>query len=123
MPKTFFNLPHYYEGLKARRIKQSGRLWLVKVINDPPPYWFVFIRSFNLVQDKKSGAKSIGVWRFQHEEEAHAKFEQLKPLFPAYQKRPPTDKQLAVRAAFAAASRKSSNKLRDGVSDESRDQS
>ena len=64
MPKTFFQLPSYYEGLKARRIKQSGRLWLVRVVSEERrpvqwPYWFVIIRNFNLEKDKVSGATSI----------------------------------------------------------------
>ena len=56
MAKTFFQPPSYYEGLKARRIKQSGRLWLVRVISEEErpvqyPYWFVIIRNFNLEKD------------------------------------------------------------------------
>ena len=35
MAKVFFRLPGYSEGIRARRIKQSGRLWLVPVVNDP----------------------------------------------------------------------------------------
>jgi hypothetical protein len=35
MAETFFKVPGYYEGIRARRIKQSGRLWLVRVVNDP----------------------------------------------------------------------------------------
>ena len=111
MAKLFFSLPNYYEGLRARRVQQSGRLWLVKIINDPPAYWLVFIRNFNLEQDKASGAKSIGSWRFTLEADALAKFAALKSLYPPYPKREPTGKQIAARARFAQKHRKSSNEL------------
>ena len=102
MPKTFFKLPSYYEGLKARRIKQSGRLSLVRVVSEEGrpvqwPYWFVIIRNFNLEKDKVSGATSIGVWRFGHEDQAYAKFAELEPMYPPYAVREPTPAQLAVR--------------------------
>ena len=102
--KTFFQLPGYYEGIKARRIKQSGRLWLVRVVSDPDkessafkPYWFVVIKNFDLEKDKASGATSIGVWRFGYEDQAEAKFAELEPLYPPYVRREPTPAQLAVR--------------------------
>ena len=47
MAKQYFKLTGDYEGLIARRIAQSGRLWLVRVINDGRPYYFVFIRGFD----------------------------------------------------------------------------
>ncbi|MGC2577543.1 MAG: hypothetical protein WA376_08190, partial [Terrimicrobiaceae bacterium] len=100
--KTIFKLPSYYEGLRARRIKQSGRLWLVRVVSEEGvpvqwPYWFVMIRNFNLEKDRASGATSIGVWRFGHEDQAFAKFAELEPLYPPYIRREPTPAQLAVR--------------------------
>ena len=112
MAKTFFNLPGYYEGLKARRLAQSGRLWLVKIINDPPPYWLVWIRGFDQQKDKKSGGTSIGVWRFQREEEAQEKFKELLPVYPAPAPRIPSEKQLEAQRAFTER-RKSSMKLRE----------
>jgi hypothetical protein len=100
--KTFFKLPSYYEGLTARRIAQSGRLWLVRVVSEERipvqyPYWFVIIRNFNLKRDYVCGAKSIGVWRFGHKEQAFAKFEELRAFFPPFVKREPTAAQIAVR--------------------------
>ena len=61
------------------------------------PYWFVIIRNFNLEKDKASGATSIGVWRFGHEDEAFDKFNELEPLYPSYVVKPPTAAQIAVR--------------------------
>jgi hypothetical protein len=55
------------------------------------------IRNFDLEKDKASGATSIGVWRFGHEDEGFAKFDELEPLYPPYVKRPPTPAQIAVR--------------------------
>ena len=109
MAKTFFNLPGFYEGIRARRIRQSGRLWLVKVISDEDkergdswkPYWFVFIRNFDLKKDGACGAKTIGSWRFRREEDAQAKFLELNPFYPPYTPKPPTEAQRAARAAFA----------------------
>ncbi len=98
--KTFFDLPSYYEGLKARRMAQSGRLWLCKVINDPPPYFLVMIRGFDREKDAQTGARSIGSWRFQGEVEARAKFDELTRFFPNKIKEPSL-KQLAARKAFA----------------------
>lgn len=95
--KQYFKLSGYYEGLTAKRIKQSGRLWLVRVVNDPPPYYFVIIRNFDMHRDKASGAKSIGVWRFIDPQDADAKFEELRPLYPPYV---PSAKQIAAREAL-----------------------
>jgi hypothetical protein len=105
MAKVFFRLPGYYEGIRARRIKQSGRLWLVRVVSDPDkreggtfkPYWFVAIKSFNPAKDKASGATSIGVWRFGYEDEAFAKFAELEPLYPPFPTRLPSPAQIAHR--------------------------
>jgi hypothetical protein len=33
--------------LRLRRLEQAGRLELVQIVNDPPPYWFVLIRNFD----------------------------------------------------------------------------
>ena len=101
MAKQYFKLPGYYEGLTAKRIAQSGRLWCLRVCNDPPPYFLVIIRGFNRDRDKASGAKSIGVWRFIDEADAKAKFEELRPLYPPYAIREPTERQLAARRRFA----------------------
>lgn len=98
--KQYFKLPGYYEGLTARRLKQSGRLWLVCIVNDTPPYWFAIIRNFDLKRDRASGAKSIGVWRFIDEGDAEAKFEELRPLYPPHVNREPSAKQIAAREAF-----------------------
>jgi hypothetical protein len=105
MAKVLFKLPGHYEGIRARRIKQSGRLWLVRVVSDPDkreggtfkPYWFVLIKGFDPLRDKASGATSIGVWRFGYEDEACAKYAELEPLYPPYPVRAPTPAQLAVR--------------------------
>ena len=106
MAKQLFKLPGYYKGLIGRRLRQSGRLWLVRVANNPPPYWLVMIRSFHIERDRASGAKSIGVWRFVKEQPAIAKFEELRPLYPPYPIRLPTPAQLAHRAKFAEQKRR-----------------
>ncbi len=110
--KTFFELPSYYQGIKARRIKQSGRLWLLRVVSDPDkasvtfkPYWFVMIRNFNLEKDRASEASSIGVWRFGYEDQAYAKFAELEPLYPPFVPKPPSAAQLASRDRFAKKQR------------------
>jgi len=101
MAKKYFNLPGYYEGLTAKRIEQSGRLWLVRVCNDPPPYWLVMIRGFNRKREKASGATSIGVWRFTDKVAAKAKFDELRQHYPPYSVRAPTKRQLQARRRFA----------------------
>jgi hypothetical protein len=55
MAKQYFKLTGYYEGLTAKRINQSGRLWLLRVVNDGPPYWLVMIRGFDPDTDRASG--------------------------------------------------------------------
>ena len=97
MAKQYFKLPGYYEGLTAKRIEQSGRLWFVRVCNDPPPYWLVIIRGFNRERDKASGATSIGVWRFIDKAAAKAKFDELRQHYPPYTVRAPTERQLQAR--------------------------
>jgi hypothetical protein len=101
MAKKYFKLPGYYEGLTAKRIEQSGRLWFVRVCNDPPPYWLVIIRGFKRERDKASGATSIGVWRFTDEAAAKAKFDELRQHYPPYSVRVPTERQLRARRRFA----------------------
>jgi len=81
------------EALRCRRLKQCGRLELLQITNDAPPYWFVMIRNFNQSEtgsDRKA-LKGLttpwgnGVWRFQNINAARTKFEQLSqlPLFVA----------------------------------------
>jgi hypothetical protein len=89
------NLAQWYgcaspEGspLRLHRLKKTGRLELVQIVNDPPPYWFVMIRNFNQSDHgpDREALKGIttpwgnGVWRFQDFEKAKAKYEQLAEL-------------------------------------------
>ena len=69
------------KGFTAKRIAQSGRLWLVRVI-DNPPSWVVLIRGFDPIRDRASRAKSVGAWRFVNELGAIAKFNELRTLYP-----------------------------------------
>jgi hypothetical protein len=77
--------------LRCYRLAQAGRLELLRVVNDPPAYWFVMIRNFNpspTGADRKAlegltTASGNGVWRFLDEDQARTKFEQLASL-PIY---------------------------------------
>ena len=92
--KTFFELKAPYEGLRVRRLKVSGRIWLVQVFNDPPPYWFVMIKGFEVRPKGRDHLlvelglvhpdTQVGNWRFTSRSAAKAKFEQLSAL-PLYQ--------------------------------------
>ena len=92
--KTFFELQGSYEGLVVRRLKQFARVALLKVINDPPPYWFVRISGFNVSPKGRDRVlvelglvhpeTQVGNWRFTSLEGAQAKFEVLCAL-PLYQ--------------------------------------
>lgn len=97
--KQYFKLSGDYEGLKVRRLRQSGRLWLVRVINDGAPYWFVMIRNFQLERDRMSGARTMGVWRFVKEEDAEAKYGELVKFYPPHVV---SEKQKAAREAIRA---------------------
>jgi hypothetical protein len=74
--------------LRLRRLEQAGRLELVQVTNDPPPYWLVLIRNFDTSPDGKdrqalaglTTAWGNGVWRFQDFAKARTRFEQFKAL-------------------------------------------
>jgi hypothetical protein len=74
--------------LRLRRLEQAGRLELVQVTNDPPPYWLVLIRNFDTSPDGKdrqalaglTTAWGNGVWRFLDFAKAEARFEQFKML-------------------------------------------
>ena len=66
-------------------------LWLVRVVSEEGrpfqyPYWFVIIRNFNLEKDKASGATSIGVWRFGHEDRLLPSSKNWNPLSSVCQK-------------------------------------
>lgn len=79
--------------LRARRLQQGGRLELVQIVNDQPPYWFVLIRNFDQSGTGKDrlALKGIttpwgnGVWRFLDFEQAKRKFSELSalPIFAA----------------------------------------
>src|SRR5258708_7129846 len=45
--KKILTLSEDYGALRCYRMEQAGRLELLRVLNDPPPYWFVMIRNFN----------------------------------------------------------------------------
>jgi hypothetical protein len=79
--------------LRSRRLEQAGRLELVRILNDPPAYWFVLIRNFDMSTesaDRRALAGLTtpwgnGVWRFLEFEKAKARFAQLSalPIFVA----------------------------------------
>jgi hypothetical protein len=93
MKKTLLLNNEQYDGLKCHRMSQAGRLELLRVTNDPPPYWFVMIRNFNQSPtgpDRKAlegltTAWGNGIWRFLDQDQATAKFQQLAslPIFVA----------------------------------------
>jgi hypothetical protein len=82
--------------LRARRLEKFGRLELLQILNDQPPYWFVMIRNFDPQRDVASGMKGDsngprrqghlidpsknGNWRFTDLQMAKAKFAQLSAL-------------------------------------------
>jgi hypothetical protein len=82
--KAFFNLTGAYEGLRARRLAQCGRVVLYKVINDPPDYWLVSIRTFDEDIDRPLirhlSEFGNGVWRFLSLSAAQARFASLANL-------------------------------------------
>jgi hypothetical protein len=86
--KTFFRLPEKafggaYAGLKARRLKQVGRLVLYQIVDDPPAYWMIWIKGFNPKKDIAPGLihpDKIPVWRFTDIDSAKAKFADLAKL-------------------------------------------
>jgi hypothetical protein len=71
-----------YGDLRARRMEITGRVELLQVLNDPPPYWLVIIRSFEPKRDTGQGIdpQKANVWRFLSLEEARIKFLELKAL-------------------------------------------
>jgi hypothetical protein len=74
--------------LRLRRLEQAGRLELVQIVNDPPPYWFVMVRNFDPSPNGKdrqslaglTSAWGNGVWRLQDFAKARTRFEQFKAL-------------------------------------------
>jgi hypothetical protein len=74
--------------LRLRRLEQAGRLALVQIVNDPPPYWFVLIRNFDQSPNGKdrqalagvTNAWGNGVWRFLDFAKARSRFEAFKAL-------------------------------------------
>lgn len=82
--------------LRARRLEKFGRLELLQILNDQPPYWFVMIRNFDPQRDVAPGMKGHssgprrqgrlidpsknGNWRFTDVGMAKAKFTELSAL-------------------------------------------
>ena len=81
-------LSEWYGDLRCYRLEQAGRLELLRVLNDPPPYWFVMIRNFDQspTGPDRLALKGLttpwgnGVWRFLDEGKARAKIEQFSQL-------------------------------------------
>ena len=81
--KVFFDLPEMYDGLRARRLSQVGRLVLYQIINDGAPYWLVIIRNFDPGVDVAEGLINpdrVGTWRFVDLKGAETKFGALAKL-------------------------------------------
>jgi hypothetical protein len=85
--KAFFKLRGAYQGLRARRLAQCGRVVLYKIVNDPPDYWLVVIRAFSEESDRPLiwhlSRFGNGVWRFGSLSAAQAHFARLADL-PKY---------------------------------------
>jgi hypothetical protein len=84
--KTFFWLMGAYEGLKVRRLAQSGRLVLYRVLNDGPPYWLIQVKNFQeeidrpkLQHESKFGN---GTFRCTTLESAERLYRSLLPNYP-----------------------------------------
>jgi hypothetical protein len=45
MKKTLLLNNEQYSDLKCYRMEQAGRLELLRVLNDQPPYWLVMIET------------------------------------------------------------------------------
>ena len=98
----------WYGPLRCRRLEKCGRLELLQITNDPPPYWLVMIRNFDM-SDSGPDRKALkglttpwgnGVWRFLDFKLATAKFEQFSqlPIFIAEEeKRQRRREELAQR--------------------------
>src|SRR5882724_4428250 len=103
MAKKLFDLRGQYEGLRARRLSQCGRVVFHRIINDPPPYWLVQIKSFDEELDrpliaKVTGSKwGNGTWRFVSEGNAQATFDALArlPVFIEEEEKRQSDRQHA----------------------------
>jgi hypothetical protein len=84
--KTFFWLTGAYEGLRVRRLAQSGRLVLYRVLNDGPPYWLIQVKNFQEEVDRpKLGHESIfgnGTFRLVALESAERLYRSLLPNYP-----------------------------------------
>jgi hypothetical protein len=84
--KTFFWLTGAYEGLRVRRLAQSGRLVLYRVLNDGPPYWLIQVKNFQEEVDRpKLGHESIfgnGTFRVVALESAERLYRSLLPNYP-----------------------------------------
>ena len=82
--KVFFDLQGPYEGLRARRLAQMGRLVLYQVFNDPPAWWIVVIKNFSPdlldVAEGLIDPNGNGTWRFVDLTMAEKKFGELAKL-------------------------------------------
>jgi hypothetical protein len=83
MPKQFFTLTGDYSGIKARRIRQAGRVVLYKMFGEIFPYWLVQMKNFSEHFDRPrlfgiTGSKfGNGSARFLRLKQAKERFEKL----------------------------------------------
>ena len=80
--KQLFKLSGILKGFTGECIAQSGRLRLVRLVDDPTGSWVVLIKGFDPIRDRASGARLFGAWRFVNEKQAFGKFNELRPLYP-----------------------------------------
>jgi hypothetical protein len=84
--KTFFWLTGAYEGLKVRRLAQSGQLVLYRVLNDGPPYWLIQVKNFQEEVDRPKlqheSRFGNGTFRCVTLESAERLYRSLLPNYP-----------------------------------------
>jgi hypothetical protein len=77
--RTFILMKGFYEGLRARRLEVYGRLELLEIMNDPPPYWFIRLYGKERPLDARYwDGKDTGLcWRLTELAAARLKFAEL----------------------------------------------
>jgi hypothetical protein len=111
--KFFIEMGGFYEGIQARREKVFGRLELLRVLHDRPPYWFIRLQGHRAHDDKYWDGNDTGLcWRFAHREPALGKFEELCS-HPEYQQEALEALKRRGRMREIALERMASGKLKD----------
>ena len=82
MGAEYVKLSGVLRNFTGELVAQSGRLWLVRLVDDSTGSWIVLVKRFNPLRDRACGSRS-GIWRFVRRSDALTKLKELQIFYPS----------------------------------------